>query len=203
MDKKATAETKDKKEEKTISGEQLSGARHYKLLNYILRLLYRRYRRALSAASSRKRRWRSSAAAAARQQSTVKMVERKHKIVGADGRSRECNSIERGMSYQRFPNEISQRIKRTCRQPKERRKKRKKKKDLRKSHTTYTITGKVMERTCSSGIMDRRIYRIIPAVDGICRWTNDRQTNKQTKKQIKPQKKMFNNKKGKRNLTRQ
>jgi hypothetical protein len=54
------------------------------------------------------------------------MVERKHKIVGADGRSRECNSIERGLSYQRFPNEISPRIKRTCRQPEERRKKRKK-----------------------------------------------------------------------------
>jgi hypothetical protein len=77
------------------------------------------------------------------------------------------------------------------------------KKDLRKSHTTYTITGKVMERTCSSGIMDRRIYRIIPAVDGLCRWTSDRQTNKQTKNKSNHKKKKNINKKGKINLTRQ
>lgn len=72
-------------------------------------------------------------------------------------------------------------------------------------HTTYTITGKVMERTCcSSGIMDRRIYRIIPAVDGLCRWTSDRQTNIQTKKQIKSNHtKTTTTKGGKRNLTRQ
>jgi hypothetical protein len=37
--------------------------------------------------------------------------------------------------------------------------------------------------------MDRRIYRIIPAVDGLCRWTNDRQTNKQTKNKSNHKKK--------------
>ncbi len=99
MDKKATAETKDKKEEKTISGEQLSGARHYKLLNYtkstIQTLCTGRTERSKQPNEG------GEAQQSARQQSTVKMVERKHKIVGADGRSRECNSIERGLSYQR------------------------------------------------------------------------------------------------------